>query len=195
VAGYTQVWRSDKTSWAPASTFSELAVEIALAETAARAAAAPKLRNAGFWPRFGAYFIDNIFMSLLAWCVWILIADPLQWKIFTPFLPSTPEELERFWREYGDFSSHVTLISIPISLIYHVWMNGACGATLGKMVFGLKITTVAGTRIGYGMALWRWGGELISQTAFFIGYLFVALRQDKRALHDLIAGTKVVFKQ
>lgn len=42
--------------------------------------------------------------------------------------------------------------------------------------------------IGGGMALLRWLSSLVSDMICYIGYLFIAFREDKRALHDLIAG-------
>jgi uncharacterized RDD family membrane protein YckC len=40
----------------------------------------------------------------------------------------------------------------------------------------------------------RWVAARVSDF-FFVGYLFIIIRGDKRALHDLLAGTRVIFKQ
>jgi uncharacterized RDD family membrane protein YckC len=73
-----------------------------------------------------------------------------------------------------------------------VLLNGRFGATLGKMAVGARITLLDGSPIGYTRALLRWPAARLSEFLFFAGYLLIALRPDKRALHDLLAGTKVV---
>jgi uncharacterized RDD family membrane protein YckC len=86
-------------------------------------------------------------------------------------------------------------IFLPIFLLYDVLLNGRFGATLGKMAIGAKITMTDGSPISYNRALLRWLAARISDFFLFSGYLLIALRTDKRALHDLLAGTKVVFKR
>ena len=83
----------------------------------------------------------------------------------------------------------------PIFLLYDVLLNGRFGATVGKMAIGAKITLLDGSPIGYNRALLRWLAARLSEFLFFSGYLLIGLRRDKRALHDLLAGTKVVFKR
>ena len=85
-------------------------------------------------------------------------------------------------------------IFYPIFLLYDVLLNGRFGATVGKMAIGAKITMLDGSPIGYNRALLRWLAARLSDI-FFFGYILIALRRDKRALHDLLAGTKVVFKR
>ena len=63
------------------------------------------------------------------------------------------------------------------------------------MVIGARILKVDGSAIGYQRALLRWLAARLSDFSFGIGYLFIAVRPDKRALHDLLVGTKVVFKR
>ena len=82
----------------------------------------------------------------------------------------------------------------PIFLLYDVLLVGRFGATPGKMAIGAKITTVGGAPIGYNRALLRWLAARLSDVCF-VGYIFIAVRRDKRALHDLLAGTKVVFRR
>ncbi len=50
-----------------------------------------------------------------------------------------------------------------------------------------------GSPIGYNRALLRWLACRVDDF-FVFGYLLIALRRDKRALHDLLAGTKVVLR-
>ena len=86
-------------------------------------------------------------------------------------------------------------ISLAISGIYYTVMTAHFGATFGKMVFKLRVVKVDGSRVGYGISLLRFIGSVLSGLILSIGYLMVAFRQDRRALHDLMAGTRVVFRR
>jgi uncharacterized RDD family membrane protein YckC len=52
-----------------------------------------------------------------------------------------------------------------------------------------------GAPIGYKRAALRWAAARLSDFFCFAGYFLVALRADKRALHDLLAGTRVIYKR
>lgn len=66
------------------------------------------------------------------------------------------------------------------------------GQTPGKMAAGIKVVTVDGGAVSVGRALGRAGGEYLSALALGLGYLPAAF-SDKRALHDYVAGTRVVY--
>ena len=63
------------------------------------------------------------------------------------------------------------------------------------MAVGAKIIGADGSPLGYGRALLRSLAARFTEMAFFIGYLGILLRSDKRGLHDLLAGTRVVFQR
>ena len=81
-----------------------------------------------------------------------------------------------------------------IIVAYNVFMNGQFGATLGKFAVGARIVNLDGSAIGFGKALLRWVAMLITNMTLGIGFLIVAFRPDKRALHDFLAGTRVVSR-
>ena len=53
------------------------------------------------------------------------------------------------------------------------------------------MTTVAGEALSPGKAIQRQVGFALSILTAGLGFLVAAVRADKRALHDLIAGTRV----
>jgi len=63
------------------------------------------------------------------------------------------------------------------------------------MAFRARIVNLDGSRIGFGRALLRWLGSVLNGMTLGLGFLVVAFRADKRGLHDLIAGTKVVYRE
>lgn len=86
-------------------------------------------------------------------------------------------------------------ISYTVKMIYDVFMNGRFGATVGKLIVGARIVRADGSRLGYGFAFIRFLCMMISDFTCGIGYLLVAFRSDKRALHDLIANTRVIYRK
>ena len=87
-------------------------------------------------------------------------------------------------------------VSIGFSLLclaYYVFFWGARGATPGKSLLGLSVQTDEGeTPIGFQSAVVRVVGYLVSTLMLGLGFVMIAFSDDKRALHDRIAGTRVM---
>ena len=60
------------------------------------------------------------------------------------------------------------------------------------MALGLKVVTPEGLPISYGRAFGRSAAEILSRLICFIGYIIAGFDQQKRALHDHIASTRVI---
>ena len=75
---------------------------------------------------------------------------------------------------------------------YLVAFTAAAGQTIGKMALGLKVVTGAGERVRFGRALARTLAWLVSVPPAGLGLLPAAFGRDGRALHDHVAGTRVV---
>jgi uncharacterized RDD family membrane protein YckC len=80
---------------------------------------------------------------------------------------------------------------IVFALYYMTLLHWLWGQTLGKMAMGVRVVDLSGEPIGMGRAIVRTLGYLISEATLGVGFLIAALRADRRALHDLIAGTRV----
>lgn len=66
------------------------------------------------------------------------------------------------------------------------------GATIGKRMLGLAVTTSAGERVSFARALGRAAAKYLSTVTLLVGWLLAAWTPRKRALHDFVAGTVVV---
>lgn len=132
--------------------------------------------NAGFWKRFWAYLFDEAVLlvfpvvGFLAFYFYqgrnILASDP--W-LFTAFL-------------------------VGIHWFYFARMESSPKqATLGKLMLGIKVTDLAGERLGFARASLRYLVKLGSlwPTSGLLG-LMVGLTAEKRGLHDFVAGSRVV---
>jgi uncharacterized RDD family membrane protein YckC len=78
------------------------------------------------------------------------------------------------------------------SWLYEAFMESSSyQATLGKMIFGMKVTDLNGNRISFERATGRHFAKWLSAITLFIGYIMVGLTERKQGLHDLVAGTLV----
>jgi uncharacterized RDD family membrane protein YckC len=184
VGGPTQVWRSDSAVWWPALKYAELQPEIG--QIAAVARAAESVEAVGFWPRFGAYILDGIVLG----AVYVLVLEPIKLDWAT-FQTGTSAEVMALLKVLGRQAA----VQYAVEMIYCVTLTGLFGATLGKMALRARIVCLDGSKLGFGRAWGRWLGTVASRFTFGIGYLYIAWREDKRALHDLMAGTRVVYRR
>ena len=141
-----------------------------------------ELNYAGFWMRFAAYFLD--FLILMAVNFSISLVGGLSMAQAAGVQP----------RGAIAFQLVLFAINMTIGISYEVVLIGKYGATLGKMACKIKVVTADGGRIGYGRATGRFFAEMLSGMICYIGYIIVAFDSQKRALHDYICNTRVIFK-
>ena len=89
------------------------------------------------------------------------------------------------------------LVVSPIRMIFGSWLyeafmeSSSYQATLGKMIFGMKVTDLNGNRISFERATGRHFAKWLSTMILGIGYIMVGFTERKQGLHDLLAGTLV----
>ena len=148
------------------------------------ASLAARTTEAGFGVRLAAGVIDFAIVA----AVQALVLTPVARHWWSRELPATPADVPYF-------PILVSLAMVPIALVlgaaYHAFFWGLKGATPGKRVFGLTVATEDGsTPIGMSRATLRVLGYLASGLLLGIGFLMIAF--GGTALHDRIAGTRVV---
>jgi uncharacterized RDD family membrane protein YckC len=88
------------------------------------------------------------------------------------------------------------LLGSLLGIGYFVWMPAAYnGQTVGKMAAGIAIVRTDGSPLSYLLCLGRWAGYLASGLTVGIGFIMAGFTSQKRALHDYIAGTRVIYIQ
>lgn len=146
--------------------------------------AAGELNYAGFWIRFGAKFIDGLIIGIPLMVVYFALLLPVMASARTH---SGPPNL-------GVLPFLLQAALIFVNMAYQIFFLGKYGATPGKMACKLKVVTSEGGKISYGRAAGRFFAELLSGMICDIGYLIVAFdNPQKRALHDHICNTRVVY--
>lgn len=83
---------------------------------------------------------------------------------------------------------------ILIGLAYKTVFVSQGGQTPGKMAAGLRVIRADGEPVAVGRSLGRALAEYLSGMLLGLGYVIAAFG-EKRALHDHVAGTRVVFTE
>lgn len=80
-----------------------------------------------------------------------------------------------------------------LPVVYFIAMTWSQGATVGKMLLKLEVVGVERGRLTFWQTVLREVfGRYLSAIAF-IGYLMIVPDREKRALHDRIADTRVIY--
>ena len=76
--------------------------------------------------------------------------------------------------------------------VYTTVLHALFGQTIGKMIVGVRVVVGEdGAPPSFGVSILRFVAYFTSCATLGLGYAMAGLRHDKRALHDLIAGTRV----
>lgn len=133
------------------------------------------VRPAGFWIRVVAFVIDGVVLLLVDFSLGLIA--------------------RRVWgagaEESAGLQSMVVLFTLLFAALYVTLLHAGTGQTIGKTVVGAHVVLLDGEAVPVGASLLRFFGYFASFATLGFGYLMAGLRHDKRALHDLIAGTRV----
>ena len=147
-----------------------------------------------FWVRVGAatldYFVVYSIYFTLAMLFGVGILEFLGAGILDVIDPESPN-----YYNLGQLSNVEWTLIVVDWVIYYVYapiLIGLWSTTAGKRPFNLWVVKADGGRCGFWRALARELAKFFSASIFGIGYLMVAFRNDRRGLHDLIAGTAVI---
>ncbi len=198
----TQVWRSDMGSWVAASQYQEFQPEIGEVKATGGDFSSDAFEPVGFWVRVCALIVD----SIVIYVAFLAVAKALGWPInFFPTNSSIPGVAPGAAPKLDDLMPFIITaakqagVLFLIRMAYEVLMNGKFGATLGKMILGAKIVRSDGSPLGYLFALFRFIAMFLPNLICYLGYIvagfMVAIREDKRGWHDLIVGTRVIYKR
>jgi uncharacterized RDD family membrane protein YckC len=138
---------------------------------------------AGFWIRLVAIFIDG----LVLWLFQVIVS--LLFGILAEVISGSQYELIG-----ALISVLLAILAVLADLGYFIFMTYKFQATLGKMALGLRVYTVNLEKPTLGVVVGREFGRILSHISLLIGYIMAAFTEKKQALHDLMAGTVVVYK-
>jgi uncharacterized RDD family membrane protein YckC len=146
---------------------------------------AQTVRYAGFWKRANAYGYDVIVVQL------VTVALMLAFYTF----PSMEQ-----WVRMDGVADHwvgaFTNLCLAISAAYNILLvAGPRQATLGKQYCGIMVVTEHGGRVTLAQSAIRHAASGLSMLVSGLGFLTIPFTAEKTAIHDLIAKTRVVYKE
>ena len=154
-------------------------------------AAAPTVVYAGFWMRFIAVIIDSLVVGVVTGPV-TLIAQ-LAMGFGGGLMTDKPEINSGNIAMIAGLLSFIVVFSVAVHALYEALLTASSKqATVGKMVFRMKVTNMEGKRISIPLAFGRHFAKYISSLTLLIGYLIQPFTAKRQALHDIMAGTLVI---
>ena len=135
---------------------------------------------AGFWIRFGARIVDGFILGIGLLIIWFIVGMEM----------GTDGSLTAFVKQI----TITNRIGMLLNAAYVIFFIGKFGATPGKMACKLEVIRPDGSPMTYGRATGRFFAEIVTWFTLTIGYIMAAFDEEKRALHDRIADTRVVRK-
>lgn len=133
-------------------------------------------RPAGFWIRLVGFGIDLLIVMAAQGLLRLLAA-----RRWGADLDGTPT-----------LQGAVVFFSLLFAVLYPTVLHALTGQTVGKLLVGVRVVATDGELLPAGAALLRALVHWLS-LAFMLGlgHVLAGLRKDKRALHDLLAGSRV----
>jgi len=150
-------------------------------QVVAAASDMPQVKYAGFWIRWVAVFIDGIVVTV--------VAIPIMIAFY--FLSGGT-----FSGKDADMPVGFNFLGYIISWSYYIFMTDKYQATFGKKAMGIIVVAEDLSKLPLGKIILRETiGKIVSGIILGIGYLMAAFTNRKRALHDIISGTVVIYKE
>ena len=157
------------------------------------------VRYAGFWVRFVASFLDTIFLALPVAVIIYFISDG-NWFDFAQYQHNMQMAMSGNTNALNN-QPHTSLkwellFEMAVLIVTVIFWKKWRGATPGKRLVHIKIVdSKTHQDIDNKQAITRSIGYIVSTLALLIGFIMVAFREDKRGLHDLLAGTSVIYDE
>jgi uncharacterized RDD family membrane protein YckC len=137
-------------------------------------------RYAGFASRFVAFLVDEatatglfaVALATISFAAQVLTGKPIHWN------------RNDFW---------LSLAFVGWQFLYFAYSWAASGKTFGMAVFGVRVVRPDGTDASWRQAVVRTLALPLSFLLLGLGFLGIVLGKKRRALHDVIAGTAVVY--
>ncbi len=142
---------------------------------------------AGFWRRFAAYLVDQALLTVTLAVALFAVDFAISVYLITNNRPIDANAIS------DALALPTYAAAVLLGWLYYTLLEASpIQATIGKLALGLRVTDLAGSRIGWGRANARFWSKVLSGLPLGAGYLLAAFTSRRQALHDMVAGTLVV---
>lgn len=157
-----------------------------------------EVRPAGFWIRFLASLIDTAILAVPLGLVVYAISggawldtSAMQESIA---LAQQGETMKALGSSKATSMKWEVLFELLMAAVIIVFWKRWAGATPGKKLLGIHVVDAKTLgEISNAQAVIRYVGYIASTLVLMSGFVMAAFRKDKRALHDLMADTMVIY--
>lgn len=157
-----------------------------------------EFRYVGFWVRALADIIDSVILSASSWLIEMAFLGAYYWSQILFMSAENRATMPGFSDAYSPLTLQIvnfvlySLLAYPYTVYSHYYW----GATLGKRIFGIQVVDFKTMGpITMRQSVIRCLALVVSYLPLAAGYLMVGLHPQKRALHDLIAGTVSIYRK
>lgn len=151
------------------------------------------MKYAGFWVRLIAEIIDSVLLTIASYALVYAVIGVYYWVgvlYFGGQGEGFHQSISGFWFQVLDMIFYMAL-AFP----YYVWFHYKKGTTLGKVLLNIYVVNDKNFKpITLKQSVIRCLGYVVSGLPFLCGYIMAAFHPEKKALHDLIAGTVSVIR-
>jgi len=160
--------------------------------------ATPVREYVGVGRRFFAFLIDGIILGIFRNLLFFGIdAMGLHASANATTTQGDAAHMFKYWLTHLDAYGVLQIVVIAIiPFVYFIIMEALQGATIGKMVLGIRVVRLDGSPISWGQSISRNLLRLIDQIPYVIPYLLGAIliwtSSTKQRLGDRLADTVVV---
>jgi uncharacterized RDD family membrane protein YckC len=153
-------------------------------------------RYGGFWVRFGARFIDGLIFMVPTLIFFAMLMPNL-----TRVKGQAPVDPKTMFAAFGFVTFFLVLFLA--GACYEILMLKYRSGTLGKMACGLKVIRADGRSLSWGVCFGRFfmwnvvtsGIPYINSVLMLVSSIMLGVDDEKRALHDRVCDTRVIYKQ
>ena len=138
----------------------------------------------GHYAGFASRFIAFIFDCVISYGIFLLVLGAIS------FTASVLTGSSIHWNRGNTW---VVIAFFVWEFLYYAYFWTASGKTIGMVLLGVQVVGEDGTIVGSRRGLIRTLAFPLSFILLGLGFLGILLGRDRRALHDVIAGTAVVY--
>ena len=158
-----------------------------------------EVRYAGFWIRFVASLVDTFVLALPIGIVVYFLSDG-NWFDFSLYQQNLQMAMSGNTNALNmqpqTSMKWELLFEFLVLLVTVIFWEKFKGTTPGKRFVNIKIVDAQTLKdIDNKQAITRSIGYIASSIIPFGGFLMIAFRKDKKGLHDILAGTAVIYEE
>jgi len=150
---------------------------------------------AGFMTRFFAFVIDAIIVLML------LAVVSYTLTLISNFFELLPNPIIELLTDNIDIHAAyqallpriIPVVNILIIYSYFVFFWMSSGQTFGKALMGVRVVSVSGRPLTFLQAFFRFLIYPISALAFFLGFIWILIDNQRQGWHDTFARTYVIY--